>query len=1341
MSDSVIVTSNGFPDPETLPLVSDIQFREPYSSAAINRKLRGLALPGIYAGFNPTPGTGLNLLISSGTAGGTCSFDLGTYYQLSARQQADVTLAMTAGTAKLVALQVTYALGTETYQVNSASSIQAVEFVLLDTTATLADNQLEMCKVTIPAGATQITSDMIDLSGRIARSLSFELSSAIDSTSEEVAANSLAVKNAIAFVESEIAAAITTKALTVSGAASLISTLSVAGALTAKSTLAVTGITTLTGAANLKSTLSVVGNAVLSAALSVGSTLTVTGASVLSSSLTVGGATILKGGLTTTGSGVFVADVQTVILRPATADAAYYLRGQKSDGTAHWYLGQASATTGNITWGNNLSGKWFQLASDGTGNSNVTTMSFAGGVSVGSAGLSVTGAASVGSSLTVSGDTALAGNLTVAGSVITFGSNYTDTTSAALFISNSGNGGTGGITVANYQPAISLIDTSASAMAARIRNDSGWLRFDWDVTNLTSGSNLGGANFTSNRVIMGSQGQLSILNGGGNTARGLTIGVNTAGGGNLVGASQVDAMIYENHGSDAITRVIGWGNESTIGDGVTAQVLGDWVEFWANSQTVNANASVTVMSSYRSYDKTSTSIATAYAFDGRQMTRSGVARWNLYMQGSAPNFIRGQTIIGGTDTTLPTSSVNLLVNGRQQIVSDGITLQVLPATADASYYIRGTKSDSTLHWYLGQSTASTDTITLGNTISGKWLTLNADGTGGSNVSTMTYSGALAVTGAASVGSSLTVSGALAVNGAITCAGGGSFAASLTLGYRQMFQRSGAIPYQTFTRTDITAAPTSDTEIGRILFGYGMSGTDSWGTGGQIAYMNTTALAAGGGKIALSALNASSVVKAQIALDGNAGAVTVTGDVTFSGAVNFNGLIYANRHDSCIYFSSSDSTQAIIAQNYSAAGNFGYWDITNGAWVLRMDTSGNWNMYNGLNVTSDTAVGGTLAVSGVASFSSSVRSNQYIDLGYQNTTAGSRKLSFYSAGAVTVTGQIAVTGTTAAASTMALTAGTVTTSSDFTSGGKISTSSGEIVSTINGNNIRLDNGTYGVIHRNYSGNYYILLTDSGSSATGSYNSLRPITIGLSTGQVTIGSTSANSAFVLNGTATMSSTLAVSGAASMGSTLTVTGAAVFASTVTMGGTVLTSGEFQTTASNGLRMVNGNYGLITRFDGGNYYLLFTASGDQYGSWSSLRPLTINPSSGLVSMGHSLSVTGNITASNYLYTGSGASYMQNDANIYGSAWGGYLSTYLANNYKNASATDSYQGIGSYVLARNSYGAALSPGTNLSGSYLSPSTADGGYTGDTLTGTWRLMGYMTTTNDAHRTSLYQRVA
>lgn len=195
-----------------------------------------------------------------------------------------------------------------------------------------------------------------------------------------------------------------------------------------------------------------------------------------------------------------------------------------------------------------------------------------------------------------------------------------------------------------------------------------------------------------------------------------------------------------------------------------------------------------------------------------------------------------------------------------------------------------------------------------------------------------------------------------VTGALVVSGGGSYGATLSLGYRQIFQRDGAPGYQTFVRSDVTAAPAADTEIGRVVFGYGMSGTDSWGTGGTLAYLNGIAQSGGGGKVGLYSLNSAAKATAGFSLDGKAGTIDVTGDVSFSGVVSFNGIINANRHDSCINFSSSDSTKPIIAMNYSAAGNFGFWDTTNSGWVLRKDVSNNWYMYSGLTVVGAATLG-------------------------------------------------------------------------------------------------------------------------------------------------------------------------------------------------------------------------------------------------------------------------------------------------------------------------------------------------------------------------------------------------
>ena len=85
------------------------------------------------------------------------------------------------------------------------------------------------------------------------------------------------------------------------------------------------------------------------------------------------------------------------------------------------------------------------------------------------------------------------------------------------------------------------------------------------------------------------------------------------------------------------------------------------------------------------------------------------------------------------------------------------------------------------------------------------------------------------------------------------------------------------------------------------------------------------------------------------------------------------------------------------------------------------------------------------------------------------------------------------------------------------------------------------------------------------------------------------------------------------------------------VTVNGNLVANGELQSTLQTGdgqIRMIAGNYGAMWRNDGTNTWFLLTASGSQYGSWNSLRPMQINDSSGEVYMANGLDVTsGGIT------------------------------------------------------------------------------------------------------------------
>lgn len=84
---------------------------------------------------------------------------------------------------------------------------------------------------------------------------------------------------------------------------------------------------------------------------------------------------------------------------------------------------------------------------------------------------------------------------------------------------------------------------------------------------------------------------------------------------------------------------------------------------------------------------------------------------------------------------------------------------------------------------------------------------------------------------------------------------------------------------------------------------------------------------------------------------------------------------------------------------------------------------------------------------------------------------------------------------------------------------------------------------------------------------------------------------------------------------------------------------NGEVQALGANAFRLVQGNYGIILRNDGSDFYFLTTASADQYGTWSSLRPFAFNLTSGRVSMSNGV----NIGYTNTSYTLSTASFICN--------------------------------------------------------------------------------------------------
>jgi hypothetical protein len=79
----------------------------------------------------------------------------------------------------------------------------------------------------------------------------------------------------------------------------------------------------------------------------------------------------------------------------------------------------------------------------------------------------------------------------------------------------------------------------------------------------------------------------------------------------------------------------------------------------------------------------------------------------------------------------------------------------------------------------------------------------------------------------------------------------------------------------------------------------------------------------------------------------------------------------------------------------------------------------------------------------------------------------------------------------------------------------------------------------------------------------------------------------------------------------------------------GKVSATGEVVSTSSNAFRLAAGNYGVILRNDGAQFYFLLTAKGQAAaGGWNNLRPFFINLQTGLVTMQNGLAVNGGLSA-----------------------------------------------------------------------------------------------------------------
>lgn len=162
MSTEMITLAVQTADVGSLPLVTDIQYLEPFTSQSLNRKFCGVVRAGVFRGFSCRPAEGLMLEIAhdSNQTGETVPYGVALVerddYLLTVRQQHTMLVGLTAGQTSYVVVEAFFQHGVRTSQVDANSNIEAASIKVL-TQDQVQSHHVILCVVTIPSGATTLT--------------------------------------------------------------------------------------------------------------------------------------------------------------------------------------------------------------------------------------------------------------------------------------------------------------------------------------------------------------------------------------------------------------------------------------------------------------------------------------------------------------------------------------------------------------------------------------------------------------------------------------------------------------------------------------------------------------------------------------------------------------------------------------------------------------------------------------------------------------------------------------------------------------------------------------------------------------------------------------------------------------------------------------------------------------------------------------------------------------------------------------------------------------------------------------------------------------------------------
>ncbi|QFT40122.1 MULTISPECIES: tail fiber protein [unclassified Vibrio] len=140
---------------DELPLVTDIQYLEAFTSKSLNRKFSGMVHKGVFRGFECEAVAGKHILVTSKDITGVALVERDDYV-LTVRQQDDVLVDMAEIRDGYVVLEAFYQFGVPTKQVDNTSSIDAASIKFVAVGQTQSHHTI-LCRVTLVDGAPDVT--------------------------------------------------------------------------------------------------------------------------------------------------------------------------------------------------------------------------------------------------------------------------------------------------------------------------------------------------------------------------------------------------------------------------------------------------------------------------------------------------------------------------------------------------------------------------------------------------------------------------------------------------------------------------------------------------------------------------------------------------------------------------------------------------------------------------------------------------------------------------------------------------------------------------------------------------------------------------------------------------------------------------------------------------------------------------------------------------------------------------------------------------------------------------------------------------------------------------------